>query len=41
VHGQSSIYELALSPRPSKHGAMLDAELLAEVHVDLIGARQH
>jgi hypothetical protein len=36
-----SIYETALSPRPSKHVALLDAELLAEVHVDLIGARQH
>jgi DNA polymerase III subunit epsilon len=26
--------------RRSKHGALLDAELLAEVYVDLIGARQ-
>jgi hypothetical protein len=32
-----SIYEIALSSRPIKHGALLDAELLAEVHVDLIG----
>ena len=24
----------------SKHGALLDAELLAEVYIDLIGARQ-
>jgi hypothetical protein len=35
-----SIYEIALSSRPTKH-ALLDAELLAEVHVDLIGQRQH
>jgi hypothetical protein len=35
-----SIYELALSSRRTKHGALLDAKLLAEVHVDLIGARQ-
>jgi DNA polymerase-3 subunit epsilon len=26
--------------RRTKHGALLDAELLAEVYVDLIGARQ-
>src|ERR1043165_9477438 len=26
--------------RPTKHGALLDAELLAEVYIDLIGARQ-
>jgi len=35
-----SIYELALSSRRTKNGASLDAERLAEVHVDLIGARQ-
>ena len=28
------------NPRRTKHGALLDAELLAEVYVDLIGARQ-
>ena len=33
-----SIYELALSSRRTKNGALFDAELLAEVHVDLIGA---
>jgi DNA polymerase-3 subunit epsilon len=26
--------------RRTKHGALLDAELLAEVYIDLIGARQ-
>jgi len=26
--------------RRTKHGALLDAELLAEVYVDLVGARQ-
>src|ERR1700732_999573 len=28
------------NPRRTKHGALLDAELLAEVYIDLIGARQ-
>jgi DNA polymerase III subunit epsilon len=28
------------SSRRTKHGALLDAELLAEVYVELIGARQ-
>src|ERR1700691_3109199 len=28
------------NPRRTKHGALLDAELLAEVYVELIGARQ-
>ena len=28
------------SPRRTKHGALLDAEILAEVYVELIGARQ-
>jgi len=36
-----SIYELALSSRPTKHGALFDTELLAEAQVGLIGARQH
>ena len=27
-------------PDRTKHGALLDAELLAEVYIDLIGARQ-
>ena len=35
-----SIYEFALSSRQTKNGGLLDAELLAEVHVDLIGPRQ-
>ena len=35
-----SIYEIALSSRPTKHGALLDAELLAEVHVDSNEASQ-
>src|ERR1700740_2162163 len=34
-----SRYALDNSPR-TKHGALLDAELLAEVYIDLIGARQ-
>src|ERR1700761_73533 len=28
------------NPRRTKHGALLDSELLAEVYIDLIGARQ-
>src|SRR6202011_4956980 len=34
-----SRYAIDNSPR-TKHGALLDAELLAEVYIDLIGARQ-
>src|ERR1700741_134582 len=34
-----SRYQIDNFPRP-KHGALLDAELLAEVYIDLIGARQ-
>src|ERR1700748_2669491 len=34
-----SRYAIDNFPRP-KHGALLDAELLAEVYIDLIGARQ-
>src|SRR5256885_368653 len=35
----SSLYAIDNSRR-TKHGALLDAELLAEVYVDLVGARQ-
>src|SRR5437879_10599751 len=43
--GSNRLYDLSSryaidSSRRTKHGALLDAELLAEVYVDLIGARQ-
>src|SRR5450759_4338254 len=39
IHGLATEF-LKDNPRRSKHGALLDAEILAEVYLELIGARQ-